>query len=155
MSSSRKSLRTAIMIVAAVLAIAAPIARNVASAQSPQDNKPSPEETKLIQSLSGPALYQAYCASCHGKDLKGGGPAASALKAKPADLTRIAQRSGGKFPSARIQKIISGEEVVQGSHGSREMPIWGPIFSQVAWDQDLGKVRVYNLAKYLETMQGK
>jgi len=35
------------------------------------------------------------------------------------------------------------------------MPVWGPIFSQIVWDQDLGQIRVYNLAKYLEKMQGK
>jgi hypothetical protein len=35
------------------------------------------------------------------------------------------------------------------------MPVWGPIFSQVAWDQDLGRMRVYNLAKYLEALQSK
>ncbi len=35
------------------------------------------------------------------------------------------------------------------------MPVWGPIFSQFAWDQDLGKIRVYNLAKRIEEMQVK
>ena len=35
------------------------------------------------------------------------------------------------------------------------MPVWGPIFSQIAWDQDLGQIRVYNLAKYLEKIQAK
>ena len=119
------------------------------------DKKGAQEETRLIQSLSGPALFQAYCASCHGKDAKGTGPAAPALKAKPADLTQIGKNNGGKFPSERIQKIISGEEQVKIAHGSREMPIWGPIFSQIAWDQDLGRVRVFNLAKYIESLQGK
>ena len=120
-----------------------------------EDKKGAQEETRLIQSLNGQALYQAYCASCHGKDAKGMGPAAPALKAKPADLTVISKNSGGKFPSERIQKIISGEEMIKNAHGSREMPIWGPIFSQIAWDQDLGRVRVFNLAKYIESLQGK
>ena len=123
--------------------------------QAQDDKKGEQEETRLIQSLNGQTLYQAYCASCHGKDGKGAGPAAPALKAKPADLTQVSKSNGGKFPSDRIQKVISGEGMVKNAHGSREMPIWGPIFSQIAWDQDLGRVRVANLAKYIESIQGK
>jgi mono/diheme cytochrome c family protein len=113
------------------------------------------EQQHLIESLNGKALYQAYCATCHGADGTGGGPAATALKKAPPDLTGIAKKNGGKFPSIQIQKIISGESVPTVAHGSREMPVWGPIFGQIAWDQDLGKVRVYNLAEYLESLQKK
>jgi hypothetical protein len=35
------------------------------------------------------------------------------------------------------------------------MPIWGPIFSQVERDQDWGRVRIANLGKYLESIQGR
>jgi mono/diheme cytochrome c family protein len=111
------------------------------------------EEKPLIQSLQGPELYRAYCASCHGRDAKGGGPAAAALKTSPPDLTLISRRNRGAFPLTKVQSIISGEEIGTAAHGSREMPIWGPIFSQIAWDQDLGRVRVYNLAKYIESLQ--
>ena len=52
------------------------------------------------------------------------------------------------FPLAKVRRIISGEESLPGGHGTRQMPIWGPIFSQVAWDQDLGRVRIDNLARY-------
>jgi hypothetical protein len=45
-----------------------------------------------------------------------------------------------------------GEEVLA-SHGSREMPIWGPIFHQVESDVDRGNVRLENLVKYLESIQ--
>jgi mono/diheme cytochrome c family protein len=100
-------------------------------------------------------LFRAYCAVCHGIDGKGGGPAASALKGTVPDLTRISQRNGNNFPSVRVQKIISGEETATSAHGSRKMPIWGPIFGQIAWDQDLGKVRIHNLARYLESLQQK
>ena len=70
-----------------------------------------------------------------------------------ADLTPIARRNGRKFPLARVEKIISGEEQILAGHGGRAVPVWGPVFSQFAWDQDLGKVRVLNLAKYIEEMQ--
>jgi mono/diheme cytochrome c family protein len=115
----------------------------------------TPETTHLIDSIQGPALYTAYCAVCHGRDGKGGGTLAKSLKVALPDLTRISMREGGKFPLVRIQRVISGEEPLPSGHGTREMPVWGPIFSQVAWDQDLGRMRVYNLAKYLEGMQSK
>jgi mono/diheme cytochrome c family protein len=112
-----------------------------------------PEEKRIISSLEGYDLYQAYCAVCHGSDAKGGGPMARALKVSPSDLTRIATHSGGRFPTQRVERIISGESEVDAGHGTREMPLWGPIFSQIAWDQDLGRVRIFNLAKYLEKLQ--
>jgi mono/diheme cytochrome c family protein len=119
-------------------------------------NQPSnPETIRLIDSIHGPALYKAYCAVCHGSDGKGGGPMAQSLKVRPTDLTRISARSGGTFPLTRIERIISGEDPLAAGHGTREMPVWGPIFSQIAWDQDLGRVRIDNLARYLREMQVK
>jgi mono/diheme cytochrome c family protein len=114
-----------------------------------------PETSRLIASVDGPALYRAYCAVCHGTSGKGGGPMAGSLKIVPSDLTRIAARNGGEFPQARVEKIIAGDEEVTKGHGTRSMPLWGPIFSQIAWDQDLGRVRIRNLAAYLKSIQGK
>jgi mono/diheme cytochrome c family protein len=123
------------------------------SAQTPKVD--TAETTHLIDSIQGPALYTAYCAVCHGADGKGAGPMAKSLKAALPDLTRISLREGGKFPLLRMEHVISGEEPLPAGHGTRDMPVWGPIFSQVAWDQDLGRVRVFNLAKYLESIQAK
>jgi mono/diheme cytochrome c family protein len=111
-----------------------------------------PPKEPLIASIQGPALYKAYCAACHGPEAKGNGPSASTLKFRPADLTRISARNGGTFPLMRIERIISGEEERRG-HGA--MPAWGPIFSEVGRDQDLGRVRVDNLARYLKEIQAK
>ena len=110
---------------------------------------------RLIDSIDGPALYKAYCAVCHGSNATGNGPMAQALKVPPADLTRIAERNGGVFPMARAERVISGEEPLPSGHGTREMPLWGPIFSQVDRDQDLGRVRIDNLTRYLMEMQTK
>ena len=104
--------------------------------------------------MEGPDLYRAYCASCHGKDGKGNGPVAPALKATVPDLTVIARNNGGKFPEARVRRIIVGEGMIV-SHGSREMPVWGPAFHQIEEDVDRGPVRVENLVKYLESIQAK
>ena len=122
---------------------------------SAQKKEPTPETVHLITSIQGPALYNAYCAVCHGSDGKGNGPMSGSLIVRPADLTHISARNGGKFSLVKVRRIISGEEQVPPGHGTREMPIWGPIFSQIAWDMDLGSLRVDNLAHYLEEMQAK
>lgn len=106
----------------------------------------------LTQSLNGTDIYRAHCASCHGLQGKGDGPVAGALTTKMPDLSTISQRSGGVFPVARVRKIISGDEVVLG-HGTREMPIWGPIFHQVQQDRDYGEVRLQNITNYLKSIQ--
>ena len=106
----------------------------------------------LIRSVKGPDLFRAYCASCHGIDAKGNGPAAASLKTKPADLTVLTQKNRGTFPEARVRKVIMGDDVIA-SHGSREMPIWGPIFHQIEEDIDRGNVRLQNLVQYLESIQ--
>jgi mono/diheme cytochrome c family protein len=106
----------------------------------------------LIESLEGRDLFRAYCATCHGMDARGGGPSAAGLKTAPPDLTQIAGRRGGVFPLAGVEKIIAGE-ATSATHGMREMPVWGPILGQIQQDQSLGKVRIRNLAKYLESLQ--
>jgi mono/diheme cytochrome c family protein len=125
------------------------------TSSSAQKKQPTPETVHLINSIQGPALYKEYCAVCHGMDGKGDGPMTGSLKVGPTDLTHISSRNGGKFPLAKIREIISGGKQITGGHGTKEMPIWGPIFSQIAWDVDLGSVRVDNLAHYLEDLQLK
>jgi mono/diheme cytochrome c family protein len=110
------------------------------------------QDQPLIHSVEGPELFRAYCASCHGKDGRGNGPAAPAMKVKVPDLTVIARNNKGQFPSAHVRRIIMGDDVVT-AHGSREMPVWGPIFHQIESDVDRGYVRLENLVKYLESIQ--
>lgn len=127
----------------------------VLAASAAQDKAPAQKPyERLIYSVKGPDLYRAHCAACHGAEGKGNGPVASALKTKPADLTVLAKNNGGKFPEEQARKFIAGEEVLA-SHGSREMPVWGPIFHQIEEDRDFGDVRIQNLIKYLETIQQK
>jgi mono/diheme cytochrome c family protein len=103
--------------------------------------------------LSGAEMYRAYCASCHGIDGRGAGPAAPALKKAPPDLTRISQRNKGQFPDFRITHIIDGYEIVA-FHGSRDMPIWGDYFrDNETRDEALIKLREHNLVEYIRSMQ--
>lgn len=112
-----------------------------------------PQSQRLIPSLDGPTLYVTYCAVCHGQDATGHGPMASILKTPVPDLTRIAKHNGGAFPFERVADVIDGTRLSGLGHGTSEMPIWGPIFSQITSDRDYGRVRLYNLTKYLETIQ--
>ena len=42
------------------------------------------------------------------------------------------------------------------AHGSKDMPVWGPVFSSVSkGDQALVQLRISNLTKYIETLQVK
>jgi mono/diheme cytochrome c family protein len=123
--------------------------------EQPSKKGEQAETTHLIDSIQGPALYKAYCAVCHGTELKGDGPMANFVRARVPDLTQIETRNGGTFPLLRVRRVISGEEILPTGHGTRDMPVWGPIFSQVAWDMDLGRVRVDNLARYIQDKQVK
>ena len=105
-----------------------------------------------IQSVEGVDTYKAYCAVCHGSAAKGDGPAATALKKAPADLTTIAKRSSGKFSPTDVEAVIMGQQVMA-SHGSRDMPIWGPVFQSLAPDSSVMKLRVANLVNYLKSIQ--
>lgn len=58
--------------------------------------------------VSGRALYDRFCVACHGAGGKGDGSAAAGLAKRPADLTRIAARSGGVFPLVRVMSVIDG-----------------------------------------------
>ncbi|OFV95873.1 MAG: hypothetical protein A3F68_01025 [Acidobacteria bacterium RIFCSPLOWO2_12_FULL_54_10] len=124
------------------------------SQENPLENRME-EEENLIQSMNGRTLFMAYCATCHGADARGNGPVAPALKTQPPDLTLISKRNNGKFPQEQVQRKISGEDESVTAHGSREMPVWGPIFGKIAWDQDLGNLRIYNITKYIESLQQK
>ena len=110
------------------------------------------ETAPRIQSVEGVDTFNAYCVSCHGAHAKGDGPAAMALKKVPADLTTIARRNGGKFSASDVEGVILGTNVMA-SHGSRDMPIWGPVFQSLSPDQSFMKLRIANLVDYIKSIQ--
>ena len=112
----------------------------------------------------GKIAYGTYCAVCHGSTGKGDGPVAGQLKNKPADLTSLAQAVGGTFPKEAVRAIIDGRQMFA-AHGSREMPLWGEMFTfestggGVAEDgmpemtQELVDERIDQLVAYIGTLQ--
>jgi mono/diheme cytochrome c family protein len=110
---------------------------------------------KPTSPASGKEMYTSYCAVCHGTDGKGGGPAASALKTPPADLTMLSKNNGGKFPAMNVTSTLGGTSDLP-AHGSKEMPVWGPLFRSMSGGHE-GEVqqRVANLTHYIETLQAK
>ncbi len=120
----------------------------IASAQ-PQVKK---EPIKPVAASDAKAMFSSYCASCHGMEGKGNGPAAAAMSKTPADLTRIAARNGGTFPDVKVKRYIEGLDEVS-AHGSRDMPVWGPLFREL--NRDTALIRVQALNDYLKSIQVK
>ncbi len=108
----------------------------------------------LQQTIPGGELFRSYCASCHGTAARGDGPLASAMSRKPADLTEIAKRNGGLFPSELVFRTIDGKRPVRG-HGGADMPVWGDAFARSRDGGDPATVKrmIDSLVDYLESIQ--
>jgi mono/diheme cytochrome c family protein len=118
-----------------------------------QGSQGSPQPPQiLIESLGGSDSFELYCATCHGKTGEGDGPVAPALRAKPADLSRLAQRNGGAFPADRVRAFVTGTGRTLAAHGTTEMPIWGPLFR--AFESDArARARIASLVEHIESLQ--
>jgi len=104
---------------------------------------------------SGKDMFLNYCSSCHGKDAKGDGPAAAALKQLPANLTQLAKLNGGKYPSDKVTSVLRGEANLM-AHGDQEMPVWGRVFWRMSQGhEEIVQMRIANLNKYIESLQEK
>ncbi len=72
---------------------------------------------------SGEVLYRRYCASCHGAEGDGDGPAAGALCPRPTDLTQL------DIEVPELMRLIDGRQKVM-AHGTTAMPVWGEVFEE-------------------------
>ena len=112
------------------------------------------QDEPMKQTTPGGEVFRTYCASCHGTSARGDGPLASSMKRKPANLTEIAKRNGGQYPSDLVFRTIDGRQPVRG-HGGPDMPVWGDAFerSREAGDQARVKSVIQSLVDYLESIQ--
>ncbi len=109
--------------------------------------------------VSARADYQDYCAGCHGANGKGDGAAAPTTGKRPADLTLLAARNGGTFPTVRVMSTIDGY-TRRDTHGAT-MPEFGPLLEAgdlVLYETTPGVMtptpsRLLALAQYLEGIQ--
>jgi mono/diheme cytochrome c family protein len=134
-----------------ILMIAAASALSAFGQEVAQDNSGKP--LPVTFSLNGSEMFTTWCASCHGATGKGDGPAASQMKTHPANLTLLAKKNGGKFPTEKVRNYIDGTAPVA-AHGSREMPVWGTFFRQLG-DDKAATYRIVTLASYVESLQAK
>jgi len=106
---------------------------------------------------SGAEMYAQYCAACHGPSGKGDGPAASAFKTPPADLTTLAKRHGGKYPDTYVTTVLDYGVQEAKAHGSKDMPVWGPLFGSISSERSVSaqeaRLRISNLTEYLKSLQ--
>jgi mono/diheme cytochrome c family protein len=137
----------------AALLAAIPLAATGGGGQADQKPTIKREPAQKLTSFKGADVYREYCAVCHGATGRGDGPAARALKTPPADLTTITKRHG-EFPRKTLEETILAQNEPVVSHGSREMPIWGPIFRR-SGDRDVQTLITSNLISYIESMQVK
>jgi mono/diheme cytochrome c family protein len=146
---------TVVGILSLLLAVSCSSSNQQPSASTPTPVSSAQVSVQITPVPSGAQLYTVYCASCHGEDGKGHGPAAPALKAKLPDLTTLAKRKAGKFPEGDVFQVIKWGGGIVG-HGSKEMPVWGEAFKPSdPKDEPEVDRRVRALTDYLKSIQSK
>jgi len=111
-------------------------------------------QDEVASHVAGSAVFKTYCAVCHGKEAKGDGPLAGSLRFTPSDLTLLAKRNGGTYPSEQVFRMIDGRKPLKG-HGGPDMPVWGDAFKGTAdgFSEEKVKARIDALVDFLKTIQ--
>jgi mono/diheme cytochrome c family protein len=111
---------------------------------------PSPEPGE--EKVDAERLYRTHCAACHGVDGTGSGPRAGLLAIAPPDLTRLASRNRGRYPSRNVERIIDGRGHPRHAEG---MPLWGDVFLDERDAYSEAKVRetIRQIVRYVATLQ--
>jgi mono/diheme cytochrome c family protein len=123
----------------------------------------APSEPPAGAALEGTAgegamFFVENCSGCHGTNGKGNGPDAAGLDPRPADLTQIAARNGGMFPSNWVMSTIHGfhRDAPSGS----AMPAFGQVglgpTTVVELSEGIGTpipVMLLALEQYLKSIQ--
>ena len=140
-----KIFRSLIPILSAILIFA-----GTATAQAPKILKQTNAHSS--GAWSGDQLYREFCAVCHGIDATGNGPAASALKTNPTDLTLFNRRNSSPYPELKLRNLLIQPDAIA-AHGSSEMPVWGDIFKSISANRTFAQMRIDALVRYLATIQ--
>jgi hypothetical protein len=81
---------------------------------------------------------------------------------RPTDLTTMAKKNGGVFPTQRAYEIIDGRQNVE-AHGPRAMPVWGRDYRAKVPDLEsyydlrttIAQAKILALVDYLFRIQEK
>ena len=105
----------------------------------------------------GHRYFLRYCASCHGTDGLGDGPASKSLTTPPTNLRKLGDKYGVPLPAHKIAELIDGRDTTR-AHGSREMPVWGEKLYEVGagerGEYGIGEV-IGKIIAYLDTIQDR
>lgn len=108
------------------------VAAGVASAQ------PQSKAVITADLANGKVVYMKYCFYCHGKEGRGDGAIAIAVKPKPVDFVRDVERMDR--PDAELMKIIDNG-AVQNPDSRLYMPAWKEVLSEQERWNVLGYIR--------------
>jgi len=103
---------------------------------------------------AGREMYSTYCATCHGEDGKGFGPAAPAIESGVPDLTLLAAHNGGIYPKYHVTNALSRFSESHQIGTRSKMPDWYKAF--VSLDRTCparAGVRASYISKYVATLQ--
>ena len=114
------------------------------------------EELKL-----GRAIFQQYCAACHGVMAEGDGPLANLFKVKPRALSLLSRENDGEYPLELVYQTLKVTKP-DPAHGAPAMPVWGNYFmvEQALSDPSIDNSealiavgRLLSVVYYIETLQ--
>lgn len=126
----------------------------IAAAAAPAAWASAPGSAPQGAVRTGSQLYRTHCASCHGPAGRGDGPLAEYLTVRPANLTGIAARNRGVFPTDVVSRIVDGRRVLR-THGDSAMPVWGDVFS-LSGNPDTDKAaaeKIRAVVSHVESLQ--
>ncbi len=89
-----------------------------------------------VETASGEAVYTANCATCHGDDGTGNGPAAVGLEPPPSDMTDGQWTTGDGSLGAIRNTIVNGS----------------PGTAMIAWQGTLTEAEIQAVAEYVHSM---
>jgi hypothetical protein len=77
------------------------------------------------------------------------------MKTSPPDLTTLSRRHEGKYPAGYVSALLKfGRSLA--SHGSEDMPVWGPRFKTLDAVRDpTGQHHVDDVVAYIGSLQAK
>lgn len=121
---------------------------------------PASAQDPGLQAGFGMKGYRLFCAGCHGPDGKGNPELSQALEMPLVDLTKIAERNGGTFPSREVAAAIAGESKVIVGHRALAVSPWAQTFAREFENfapppaiEDLVQRRIDHIVAYLKSIQ--